>query len=76
MHIRRCRDGSHRIRLYHAHEDQIQTIRLALDAARLEAPSEFDIVLLELICLAYLTAAGSAREPYPARARTAPENDQ
>lgn len=56
MHIRRCRDGSYRLRLYHVHEDQIQTIKLALDAARRDAPSDFDIVVLELICMAYLVS--------------------
>ncbi len=75
MQIRRCKDGSHRIRLYHAHEDHIQTIQLALDTARLDAPSEFDIVLLELICMAYLTGAPSVRQHYPG-AGTLAENHE
>jgi len=61
MQTRRCKDGSHRLRLYHAHDDQIRTIQLALEHARQESGSEFDIVLLELICMAYLT--GARREP-------------
>ena len=58
MQLRKCKDGSYRIRLYHAHEDQIQTIQLALEAARNDAPSEFDVVLLELICMSYLATTG------------------
>jgi hypothetical protein len=59
MHIRRCKDGSYRIRLYHAHEDQIETIQLALETARRDSPSEFDVVLLELVCMTYLALSRS-----------------
>lgn len=74
MQIRECKDGSYRIRLYHAHEDQIQTIKLALEAARREAHSEFDIVLLELICMAYLTGNRPERAPHPVPTETPAEN--
>jgi hypothetical protein len=57
MNKRLCRDGSFRLRFYHAHADQIEIIELALERAREESGSEFDIVLLELICMAYLTSA-------------------
>jgi hypothetical protein len=57
MQVRRCKDGSYRLRLYHVHEDQIQTIQLALEAARRDAASEFDVVLLELICMEYLSGS-------------------
>lgn len=36
MNIRKCKDGNYRLRLYHAHEDQIETIQLALEVARIE----------------------------------------
>lgn len=64
MQIRKCKDGSYRIRLYHGHEDQIQTIQLALEIARGDSPSEFDIVLLELICMSYIaTVKREGRSP-------------
>lgn len=56
MNKRLCRGGSYRLRFYHAHADQIETIELALERARKESGSEFDAVLLELICLAYLAS--------------------
>lgn len=56
MNKRLCRDGSYRLRFYHAHADQIGTIELALERARHDSGSEFDVVLLELICIAYLTS--------------------
>jgi hypothetical protein len=55
MNKRLCRDGSYRLRFYHAHAAQIETIEFALELAREEAGSDFDVVLLELICLGYLT---------------------
>jgi hypothetical protein len=61
MNRRLCRDGSYRLRFYHAHADQIETIELALEHARNESGSEFDTVLLELICLAYLAIVGAGR---------------
>jgi hypothetical protein len=73
MNKRLCRDGSFRLRFYHAHADQIETIELALERAREESGSEFDIVLLELICMAYLTSTPSVRPSYPS-ARTVAEN--
>jgi hypothetical protein len=55
MNIRKCKDGSYCLRFYHAHEDQIETIQLALDHARLEGGSDFDTVALDRICMAYLS---------------------
>lgn len=54
MQIRKCRDGN-RLRFYHAHEDQIETLQLALDRARSELGTEFDVVALEAICMNYLS---------------------
>lgn len=61
MNKRLCRDGSYRLRFYHAHADQIETIEFALEHARKESGSEFDAVLLEMICLAYLATVGASR---------------
>ena len=59
MNTRRCRDGSHRLRFYHAHEDQIQTLQLALGRVRSELGTEFDLVALEAICMGYLAGTVS-----------------
>jgi hypothetical protein len=55
MNIRKCKDASFRIRIYHLHEDQLETIQLALEKARLEGGSDFDSVALERICLGYIS---------------------
>jgi len=55
MDLRKCKDGSYRLRIYHAHEDQIETIQLALDHARSELGTEFDSVALDAICTNYLS---------------------
>ena len=55
MNIRKCQDESFRIRIYHLHEDQLETIQIALEKARLEGGSDFDSVALERICMAYLS---------------------
>jgi hypothetical protein len=62
MNLRKCKDGSHRLRIYHAHEDQIETIQLALDHARSELGTEFDSVALDAICTNYLSG-GSVTKP-------------
>jgi hypothetical protein len=56
MNTRKCKDGSYRLRFYHVHEDQIETIQLALERARSEGESDFDVVALDRICVAYLAA--------------------
>jgi hypothetical protein len=55
MNKRRCKDGSWRLRFYHSHDDQIETIELALERARQEMGTEFDVVALEAICMNYLS---------------------
>ena len=54
MNIHKCKDGSYRLRFYHAHEDQIETIQRALEIARLEGLSDFDTVAIDRICMAFL----------------------
>ena len=54
MNVRLCKDGSYRIRFYHVHEDQLETIQLALETARSEGGSDFDSVALDNICMAFL----------------------
>jgi hypothetical protein len=53
MHVRKCKDGSYRLRFYHAHADHIETIQPALECARLELGTEFDAVALAAICMNY-----------------------
>ncbi len=55
----KCRDGSYRLRLYHAHEDQIETIQTALQIAREAGGGDFDAVALENICIFFLTTFSS-----------------
>jgi hypothetical protein len=55
MNKRRCTDGSWRLRFYHSHDDQVETIESALDRARDEMGTEFDAVALEAICMNYLS---------------------
>ena len=55
MNIRRCRGGSSRLRFYHAHDDQIETIQLGLERARQELGTDFDVVALEAIIMGYLS---------------------
>jgi hypothetical protein len=55
MNKRRCRDGSWRLRFYHSHDDQVETIELALQRAREEMGTDFDIVAMEAICMNYLS---------------------
>jgi len=55
MNKRKCKDGSHRLRFYHFHDDQIGTVELALAGARPELNTEFDAVALEAICMNYLS---------------------
>ena len=50
----------YRLRFTSVHEDQMETIALALRKARDEAETVYDVVALEMICLSYL-ANGSAR---------------
>lgn len=46
--------GTYRLRLGSLHEDQVETILLALKKSRSEAGTDYDAVALELICLSYL----------------------
>lgn len=55
MHARKCKDGSYRLRIYHAHKDQIETIQLALKLARSALGTEFDSVALDAICTNFLS---------------------
>jgi len=55
MNIRKCKDGSYRLRFYHVHADQIETIQPALEGARRELGTEFDAVALEALCMNYLS---------------------
>lgn len=57
MNRRRCKDGSWRLRFYHAHDDQVEIIELTLDRAREQMGTEFDVVALEAICMNYLSGA-------------------
>jgi hypothetical protein len=55
MHSRKCRDGTYRLRVYHAHTDHVETIELALKRARQELGTDFDVVALEAICINFLS---------------------
>lgn len=61
MNVRKCKDGSYRARFYHLHEEQIETIELALKSARLEGESDFDSVALDRICMNYLACNSTGR---------------
>jgi hypothetical protein len=61
MNTRKCKNGSYRLRLYHAHEDQIETIQLAFQIAREEDGSDFDTVALDRICLWYLASVSLSK---------------
>jgi hypothetical protein len=61
MNVRKCRDGSYRLRFYHAHEDQIETIQLALATAQEEGNSDFDTVGLDRICIWYLASVSLSK---------------
>jgi hypothetical protein len=52
--FRECKDGSYRLRIYHLHEDQIETILKAIEQARKEGQTDFDSVALDGICMSYL----------------------
>lgn len=62
MNKRLCRDGSYRLRFYHAHADQIEIIELGLERARQEANTEFDNVALEAICMNYLSGGNATKK--------------
>jgi hypothetical protein len=61
MNIRKCRDGTNRARFYHIHDDQLETIELALAKARADGESDFDSVGLDRICMAYLATLPIAK---------------
>ena len=54
-----------RLRFTSVHEEQAQTIFSALDRARQEAETEYDVVALEMICMNYLAGASSKRRRLP-----------
>jgi hypothetical protein len=56
LRISSCHDGSLRLRVDHLHIDQVATLRLAMEKARRESPTDFDSVLLERICFHYLSS--------------------
>jgi hypothetical protein len=62
MQKRLCRDGSYRLRFYHTHPDQIETIELGLERARQEANTEFDSVALEAIFMNYLSGGNVTKK--------------
>jgi hypothetical protein len=62
MNRRKCKDGSSRLRFYHAHDDQIEIIERSLDRAREEIRTEFDVVALEAICMNYLSGGNAIQE--------------
>lgn len=72
MHIRKCKEGSYRLRFYHAHEDQLETFQVALKTARSELGTEFDTVALEAICLAFLAQGGAVPQ---SKSQTAARNE-
>ena len=53
--------GTWRLRFTSVHEEQAQTILCALDRARQEAETEYDVVALEMICMNYLATSSSKR---------------
>jgi hypothetical protein len=61
MNVRKCRDGSSRVRFYHVHDDQLETIGRALAQARADGESDFDSVALDRICMAYLATLPIAK---------------
>jgi hypothetical protein len=60
VHIRKCKEGSSRLRFYHVHDDQIETILLALEIAREVGESDFDAVALDRICLWYIVSVSQS----------------
>jgi len=62
MNIRQCKDGSNRLRFYHAHTDHIEMIQSALKRAGQELGTEFDTVALVAICMNYLSGSNVIRE--------------
>jgi len=62
MNKRLCQDGSYRLRFYHAHSDQIETIELGLERARHEANTEFDSVALEAVFMNYLSGGNVTKK--------------
>jgi hypothetical protein len=61
MNIRKCRDGTNRARFYHIHDDQLETIELALAHARADGGSDFDSVALDRIFMTYLSTLSIAK---------------
>ena len=61
METRKCKDGSYRLRLNHAHQDQIESIQLALKIAREESGSDFDAVAIDGICNWYLASVSLSK---------------
>jgi hypothetical protein len=59
MKVRKCKDGSLVIRIYHLHEDQIKTIQLALEIARSESQSDFDSVAIDGICMSFISSGAA-----------------
>lgn len=62
MNRQRCKDGSWRLRFYHAHDDQLAIIEHSLEKARRELGTEFDAVALEAICMNYLSGGNAIQE--------------
>ena len=44
-----------RLRFYNVYPDQLETIQIALEKARTEAPTHSDTVALEMICLDFIS---------------------